>query len=191
MKTRTFGSYGYTVQLCKREKGWLHLRWLDPITRRRRTKSLKHRDWKRGELDARTLAAALLEGRITPHPPLTLAAMIARYEKARLPQFSKPWRVECMRRGELWCVFLGGDKLVESIAASDVDAFAVARRAGQIKIPKRELGKAVRTATVWHDVTYRTRRKRAFTDVPHPATKARKCWSEVADEFSSLRVDVG
>jgi integrase len=148
------GAYGHKVTVRERRIGGpLYLRWWDsalPNGGNWRWRSLHHTDQKRGEEQARELAAQILAaGQAVVSGRLTVADLFGRYERDVTAHKKGAQPAEDRRRMALWQIELGSTFDVGALDFRRVDQFVRKRRAGGIVVPGRtEQGRAIPQTTL-------------------------------------------
>ncbi len=133
--------------------GILQIEWRE--NGRRRTRSLKHRDWSRAKRQADEFAAGFegLEpnGRKEAEPePLTLGTLFDIYGEEVTPSKGKTSRLHDRAAMAMFLDFLGRDRRPETLSQRDWDRFIRERRAGRIG----PSGRPVTNCTVEHDLKF-------------------------------------
>lgn len=137
---RTAGSYGHTVTVCERQPGGpLYLRWWNASAKgvggNWTWRGLRHSDRERGYDQARHLAGQLLAAIDTARAGrVTVAELLARYEREKSSKKKGAGPAEDARRIALWQTFLGGTRDVRSIDDSTLDRFVSERRSGILDV---------------------------------------------------------
>ena len=104
---------------------------------RRRTKSLKHRDWSRAKRQADEAAAGFAmrepNGKAEAEPePLTLEALFDIYDEEVTPSKAKRTRQHDRSAAKMFLRFLGRSRDPATLSQRDWDRFIRARRAGSV-----------------------------------------------------------
>ncbi len=112
---------------------------------RRRTKSLKHRDWRRAKRQADEFAAAFaspgLNGKAEAEPePLTLGMLFDIYAEEVTPAKGEKSRRHDRVATAMFLRFFGTDRRPETLSRRDWDRFIQARRAGRVGLSGRPVG---------------------------------------------------
>ena len=133
--------------------GILQIEWRE--NGRRRTRSLKHRDWSRAKRQADEFAAGF-EGlepngrKKAEREPLTLGTLFDIYGEEVTPSKGKTSRLHDRAATAMFLDFLGRDRRPETLSQRDWDRFIRERRAGRIG----PSGRPVTNCTVEHDLKF-------------------------------------
>lgn len=118
-------------------------------------KSLGHGDRALAEQQARALAQRVAEFRHAGVVGrLTLGQAVALYSEHRLPLLSPGRQVHVAQHVAFFLAHFGREFPLEDLGQSHVDAFAHARRAGQLRAKKRGEGATVRDGTVRQNLNW-------------------------------------
>ncbi len=122
---------------------------------RRRTRSLKHRDWTRAKRQADEVAAGFAvhepNGKAEAEPePLTLETLFDIYGEEVTPAKAKRTRLRDRAAMRMFLGFLGPNRRPETLSQRDWDRFIRARRAGTIG----PSGKPVSNRTIEYDLKF-------------------------------------
>jgi hypothetical protein len=119
-------------------------------------KSMGHGDRALAELQARALAASVADLRHAGAVGrLTLGQAIALYREHRLPELSASRRVHVEQHAAFFLAHFGREFPLEDLSQSHVDAFARARRTGQLRAKNRGDGAVtVRDGTVRQNLNW-------------------------------------
>ena len=112
---------------------------------RRRTKSLKHRDWRRAKRQADEFAAAFASpgpnGKAEAEPePLTLGTLFDIYGEEVTPAKREKSRRHDRVATAMFLRFFGTDRSPETLSRRDWDRFIQARRAGRVGLSGKPVG---------------------------------------------------
>ncbi len=131
----TVGERGLRVVLFERTPGGsLYREVWRGRTRLASKKCLGHRDREKAKVDAYTLLASLKSrDDVQRGAPLTLQLLFDNYEASPAFNTKAPrTRVDDRRKLERVVTFLGADRKAVSLSDSDVEAYAMARRRGEV-----------------------------------------------------------
>ena len=122
---------------------------------RRRTRSLKHRDWARAKRQADEVAAGLAvhepTGKAEPEPgPLTLEKLFDIYREEVTPTKARCSQSYNRAAMKMFLGFLGRNRKPATLSQRDWDRFIRERRAGRIG----PSGRPVSASTVQHDLKF-------------------------------------
>ena len=121
---------------------------------RRRTRTLKHRDWARAKRQADQFAAGFIDapnGKAEAEPePLTLGALFEIYGEEVTPTKTQQSRRRDRATMAMFLKFLGRDRRPETLSQRDWDRFIRERRAGRAG----RSGKPVGNRTIEWDLTF-------------------------------------
>lgn len=145
---------GVQVRIFERERGGLIYRSVTAGGKKDR-KSLGHRDKKLAEKQAKELARALAEMRLTGADTraLTLGQLFAFYREAKMPQLSSEWTKAAETRIALFIAAWGRDIAIDDIDQTRIDSFAAARRAGTLSPLSERKGRGARAPVAVRDGT--------------------------------------
>ena len=151
-KIKTFGSYGYRVTIWRNpDGGRLYLRWTEHGGTQR--KSRGHTDTVKATRQAKELMARLVLGAQLDAEPVTVARMLAEYERHVTPtKGSANERDSDGRRVVLWASVLGGSNLIEAIDTRLISRYITLRRQGRLKVTYPG-GKPMRLTTTPSETT--------------------------------------
>ena len=136
-----------------RKTGLYQVEWRE--NGRRRTRSLKHRDWARAKKQADEFAAGFaspdLNGKAEAEPePLALGKLFDMYGEEVTPTKGQRTRRRDRVAGAMFLDFFGRDRRAETLSQRDWDRFIQARRAGRAGLS----GEPVGNRTIAWDLTF-------------------------------------